>query len=95
MEGGNTSRIVVWLDDTVILKKPLDGKAYYFVADARTGQAVAGANVDFFGWRAVQVPGKNEYRIETKTLTQTVRRATASSRSRPPAWSTRGEASSG
>ena len=33
MEGGNISRIVVWLDDTVILKKPLAGKTYYFVAD--------------------------------------------------------------
>ena len=66
MEGGNVSRIVVWLDDTVILKKPLDGQSYYFVADARTGQGVAGASVDFFGWRNVQVPGKNENRIETK-----------------------------
>ena len=26
MEGGNTSRIVVWLDDTVIVKKPLAGE---------------------------------------------------------------------
>ncbi len=68
VEGGNTSRIVVWLDDTVILKKPLEGKTYYFVADARTGQAVPRARVDFFGWRAVQVPGKNENRIETKQL---------------------------
>ena len=66
LEGGNVSRIVVWLDDTVILKKPLDGQSYYFVADARTGQGVAGASVDFFGWRNVQVPGKNENRIETK-----------------------------
>ncbi len=38
MEGGNTTRIVVWLDDTVILQKPLDGAAYYFIADARTGR---------------------------------------------------------
>ena len=66
LEGGNVSRIVVWLDDTVILKKPLEGQSYYFVADARTGQAVAGAGVDFFGWRSLQVPGKNEHRIETK-----------------------------
>ena len=40
MDGGNTSRIVVWLDDTVIVKKPMAEKAYYFVADARTGQPV-------------------------------------------------------
>ncbi len=68
MEGGNVSRIVVWLDDTVILKKPLRDEAYYFVADSRTGQGVAGANIDFFGWRLVQVPGKNEQRVEARTL---------------------------
>ncbi len=67
MEGGNASRIVIWLDDTVILKKPLADKAYYFVADARTGQPIPQANVEFFGWRALQVPGKNEHRVETKT----------------------------
>ena len=51
MEGGNTSRIVVWLDDTVIIKKPLADKTYYFVADARTGQPVPRADVELFGWR--------------------------------------------
>ncbi len=51
MEEGNTSRIVVWLDDTVIVKKPLAGKTYYFIADARTGQPVPRADVELFGWR--------------------------------------------
>ncbi len=41
IDGGNTSRIVVWLDDTVIVKKPLANETYYFVADARTGLPVA------------------------------------------------------
>ncbi len=59
MEGGNTSRIVVWLDDTVIVKKPLVDKAYYFVADARTGQPLPRADVELFGWRQVQV-GRQE-----------------------------------
>ena len=68
MEGGNTSRIVVWLDDTVIIKKPLAGQTYYFVADARTGLPVPRADVELFGWRMVQVDGKNEFRVETKTL---------------------------
>ena len=66
MEGGNTSRIVVWLDDTVIVKKPLADQTYYFVADARTGQPVPRADVELFGWRMVQVDGKNEFRVETK-----------------------------
>jgi alpha-2-macroglobulin len=68
MENGNTSRIIVWLDDTVIVKKPLVEQTYYFVADARTGQTVPRANVELFGWRTVQVAGKNEFRVETKTL---------------------------
>ena len=68
MDGGNTSRIVVWLDDTVIVKKPLSGQTYYFVADAQTGQPVPRADVEMFGWRMLQVDGKNEYHVDTKTL---------------------------
>ncbi len=60
MEGGNTSRILVWLDDTVIIKKPLEGHNYYFVADARTGQPIPHADVELFGWRMVRVDGKDE-----------------------------------
>ena len=41
-------------------------KAYYFVADARTGRPVPRADVELFGWRMVQVTGKNEFRVETK-----------------------------
>ena len=44
MADGNISRIIVWVADTVILKKQLDGQAYYYVADAVTGQPVAEAN---------------------------------------------------
>ncbi len=50
MDDGNTCYIVVWLDDTVIVKKPMAEKAYYFVADSRTGEPVAQANVELFGW---------------------------------------------
>ncbi len=51
MAGGNTSYIIVWLNDTSIAKKPLDQKAWYFVADAVTGAPVPKANVEFFGWQ--------------------------------------------
>lgn len=50
MDGGNESRIVLWVADTAIVKKPLENGAYYFVADAVTGQPVAKANVEFFGF---------------------------------------------
>ena len=51
MEGGNDTRIVVWVADSVIVKKPIDGGSWYFVADAKTGQPLAKATVDFFGYR--------------------------------------------
>ena len=51
MVGGNTSYIILWLNDTAIAKKPLDQKACYFVADAVTGAPVPKANVEFFGWQ--------------------------------------------
>ncbi len=65
MAGGNTSHIIVWLDDTVILKKPTATGIYYFIADSRTGEPVAGADIELFDWRMVQVPGKNQYRVDT------------------------------
>jgi alpha-2-macroglobulin len=51
MADGNTSSIVVWIDDTAIVSKVLSGKNYYFVADAVSGKPVAKANVEFFGWQ--------------------------------------------
>jgi len=59
MDNGNTSKIVLWVNDTVIVKKPLatnikehpaNGPAYYYVADARTGVPITQANVEFFGY---------------------------------------------
>ncbi|OGV64485.1 MAG: alpha-2-macroglobulin [Lentisphaerae bacterium RIFOXYB12_FULL_65_16] len=51
--GGNTSRIVLWVADTAIVKKPLDKQTLYFVADAKTGAPVVKANLEFFGYRMV------------------------------------------
>lgn len=67
LANGNESRVIVWVNDTIILKKQLDGKAYYNVADAVTGQPVAGANLDFFGWQVVPVaPNVNQYKVVTR-----------------------------
>lgn len=51
MRDGNISRIIVWLDDTIIVKKPIHDGHWYYVADAVTGKPIAKANVEFFGWR--------------------------------------------
>jgi uncharacterized protein YfaS (alpha-2-macroglobulin family) len=69
MEGGHTSHIVVWLDDTVIVQKNVAENAYYFVADSRTGQPVPGATVDIFGWRMLNVLDRKEFRVETRKKT--------------------------
>jgi alpha-2-macroglobulin len=68
MEGGNTRRIVVRLSDTIIVQKSLTDRAYYFVADARTGQPVPDADIEVFRWRLIQAKGKNEFRVDSKTL---------------------------
>jgi uncharacterized protein YfaS (alpha-2-macroglobulin family) len=66
---GNISRIVVWLADTALVKKPLDQQAWYYVADAVTGQPIPKANVEFFGWRQEQIrPNQNAHRIVTKNF---------------------------
>ena len=52
MNDGNVSQIIVWVDDTVIVRKPLDNRMLYYVADAATGEPVAKANVEFFGWQS-------------------------------------------
>ncbi|MCE9545631.1 MAG: alpha-2-macroglobulin, partial [Planctomycetia bacterium] len=51
MAGGNESRIILWVADTAIVKKPLEGKTMYFVADATTGEPIPRANLEFFGYR--------------------------------------------
>ena len=62
MANGNTSHIVLWVHDTVIVKKRLDKGAYYFVADAVTGKPIPKANVEFFGYRQKWVR-RNTYDI--------------------------------
>ncbi len=61
MEGGNTSKIVLWVDDTVIVKKPLDQATFFFVGDAVSGRPIPKANVEFFGYRQEWVQGTKSY----------------------------------
>jgi alpha-2-macroglobulin len=71
MKGGNTSRVIVWVADTVIVRKPLSEASWYLVADALTGAPVAKANVEFFGWKQEQVkPETNLYKVVTTNFAQ-------------------------
>lgn len=69
MENGNTSRIIVWLDDTAIVHKRLAGQTYYYVADSRTGKPVPGANLEFFGYWQKHI-GRNQYQIQTTNFAE-------------------------
>ncbi len=70
MDGGNIERIVVWIADTAIVKKPLQKKALYYVADAVTGKPLPACNIEFFGYRQEQVGNTNRYRIVTKNFAE-------------------------
>ena len=71
MKDGNVSRVIVWLADTAIVRKPMDNKSLHFVADAVTGQPIGKANVEFFGWRQEQVtPGKPQWKVLTSNFSE-------------------------
>jgi alpha-2-macroglobulin len=71
MADGNVSRIILWVSDTAIVKKPMDGRFLYYVADAVTGKPVAGANVEFFGWLQERVPNtQRQYRVSTRNFAE-------------------------
>jgi len=67
--GGNTSKIILWVSDTAMVRKPMQDKSFYFVADAVTGSPIAKANVEFFAYRQRQVDGNN-YEIITKNFAE-------------------------
>jgi uncharacterized protein YfaS (alpha-2-macroglobulin family)/tetratricopeptide (TPR) repeat protein len=69
MADGNTSKIVLWLSDTAIVRKPMADKSYYYIADAVTGAPIAGANVEFFGYRQRNV-GPNNFQLDTKNFAE-------------------------
>ena len=72
MADGNLSRILVWVNDTIIVKKMLDNQSMYYVADAVSGAPVADAKVEYFGWKQVQVaPNVNQFNVITTTFTET------------------------
>ncbi len=69
MKNGNTSRIIVWLDDTAIIHKQLAGRTYYYVADSRTGRPIPEANLEFFGYWQKHA-GRNQYQILTSNFSE-------------------------
>ncbi len=50
MRNGNTSRIVLWLDDLALVRNNFGDRQMLFVADADGGDPVPGANLTFMGY---------------------------------------------
>lgn len=69
MEGGNVSKIVLWVADTAIVRKQLSERSYYFVADAASGKPIKGANLEFFGFQQEHLGG-NRYRTNTTNFAE-------------------------
>jgi len=68
LDGGNTSRVVIWVADTAIVEKQLDKAGYCFVADAVTGKPIAGATVEFFGYQQNWVNNGPQIDVQELTL---------------------------
>ncbi|MDR2705731.1 MAG: alpha-2-macroglobulin, partial [Planctomycetaceae bacterium] len=51
MENGNAQSVVLWLNDTAIVQKPMNNGTLYFVTDAETGEPIAGTDIKFFGYK--------------------------------------------
>jgi uncharacterized protein YfaS (alpha-2-macroglobulin family) len=62
LDGGNTSRIVVWVADTALVRKPMRSGALYFVADAVSGRPIAKANIEFFGYK-IENRARNQFDV--------------------------------
>jgi uncharacterized protein YfaS (alpha-2-macroglobulin family) len=71
MKGGNTSKIIVWLEDTAIIKKTLQDETFYFAADAVTGAPIANANLEFFGYKQTPIGNTNRFQIQTASFAET------------------------
>ncbi|MEE4265902.1 MAG: MG2 domain-containing protein [Desulfobacteraceae bacterium] len=68
LQDGNTARIIIWVSDTAIIKKPLNKQVLYYLADAVNGQPLGNTRVDFFGYRTERIKGTNRYRILHKSF---------------------------
>ena len=63
IRNGNTARIIIWVSDTTLVKKPLDKQVLYYAADAVNGKPLADTKVDFFGYRTKRIKDTNRYQI--------------------------------
>jgi uncharacterized protein YfaS (alpha-2-macroglobulin family) len=59
IDDGNTTRVIYWIADTALVRKNVNQKELYYVADAVTGKPVADVNLEFIGFRYPHMDEKN------------------------------------
>ncbi|MFU8780139.1 MAG: alpha-2-macroglobulin family protein [Kiritimatiellia bacterium] len=75
MKDGSSAAQLVWIESTVIVEKPVEGKTMYFVADAITGEPIPDATIEFFGYRVEylrhdRTPQARRHNIDTLRLAE-------------------------
>ncbi|UCG08033.1 MAG: hypothetical protein JSV83_05140 [Desulfobacterales bacterium] len=70
LNNGNIARIIIWVSDTVIIKRPLNNQVLYYVADAVSGKALPDATVDFIGYRTQRIGKTKRYRVIHSSFTR-------------------------
>lgn len=70
IKGGNTTRIVVWIDRLAIVKKAANNQTICYVANAVDGSPVPGAELDFFGWSQQWNDARKRSEVLTKRFAE-------------------------
>lgn len=65
---GNATRFILWVADAVLVRKNLDGRLLYWVADAANGTPIGRADLEFFGYRIEQIDNGNRFRTLTSNF---------------------------
>lgn len=60
LDGGNTSTVIVWVNDMTIVRRRLEDGMFYYVADKRSGGPVAWAKFQFVGYRLEPISNDDE-----------------------------------
>ncbi len=75
VENGNSFHTLIWIVDSVLVQHDVGGKKQWWVADANSGAPIVGAEIDFFGYRTVQLerklPLQRNFEIRVKEFNRT------------------------
>lgn len=66
MKDGNTTQIVIWLNDTSLVRKRIDKGTLHYLADAVSGKPIANANIEFFGYRQERFGRTQQYKTSVR-----------------------------